>query len=620
MSFRYRQFIPYLLGGLITVALFQLDWVFWDLKIQDFFIRHRIFAPQGKKLGVTLVLVNNATLNQLGREPNLSDWSLALKNLVPYQPQAVVMTKTLTRWSDDEESISKPLVDWDTSSVDEFKKQVSQLNFYQQTERLFFAGSQDQVYFVAPFDFVKNLSAPKTADNALFAEDGRSRRAFVSYQGQDLGHLQLIRQFKNDVTFNPKGQFEVFDSKQIFIDFVDSKIIDQVSFESLIQADFKPELITGRIIILGEDLGKANRDYLKTPLKFDVPSMPLAEFHAQVFQTMLRDAGIIVLPKLSIFVLVLLLSFVLVYFAFHGDPVWGLISLIGSLFFLLLSNFLLYNFLESLLPLAAALMTLLIVYYVLLPYRLILEQRKTWEAQQKNKLLAQVEELKTNFISMMSHDLKTPIARIQGMLDILINEKNNLSFKQREAIDFIRNSADDLLRVLSAILNYAKIESEGVELHRSHRDINQLLEEVINKHLFLAKLKQIQIIFEAETLFPVLIDADLMRQVFANLIENAIKYSPEGTKVLVSTEEVAGHLLKVQVSDQGIGIAPEELPFIFSKFYRSQQVRSSAIKGSGLGLYLSNYFVKLHQGQLTVESEVNLGTTFTVELPILSQG
>lgn len=620
MSLRYRQLIPYLLGGAIVFILFQFDWVAWDLKIQDFYIRHRVLAPKGNDLGVSLLLVDNSTLNVLGKEPSLQDWNQVIKSILDHQPFAVVMTKPLTRWNDDEDSVSKALIEWDTDSLEEFKKLVGYSNFYQQTERLFFVGSQEPAYFVPPFDFLKNLSAPKTVDAALFAEDGRSRRAFVTYQNQELGHLKLVRDFKKKPTYELAGTFDVFDSKQIFIDWVPSKNIDTINFIAAQKSDINPKLITNRIVVLGEDLGKANRDYLKTPLKFDVPSMPLAEFHAQTLQTMIRNAGPMPLPKGVSLSLALLLGFILIFFAFHGDPIWGLVTLVGSLFFLLATNFVLYNFLAQLLPLSAALLSLLLVYYILLPYRLILEQRKTWEAQQKNKLLAQVEELKTNFISMMSHDLKTPIARIQGMLEILINEKANLSFKQREAIDFIRSSADELLRVLSAILNYARIESEGVEIHRSSKDINILLEEVISKHLFLAKLKNIQIIFEAETLFPILIDADLLRQVFANLIENAIKYSPEGTKVLVSTEEISGQWLKIQVSDQGIGIAPEELPFIFSKFYRSQQVRSSAIKGSGLGLYLSNYFVKLHQGQITVESEVSLGTTFTVELPILSQG
>ena len=116
-------------------------------------------------------------------------------------------------------------------------------------------------------------------------------------------------------------------------------------------------------------------------------------------------------------------------------------------------------------------------------------------------------------------------------------------------------------------------------------------------------------------MFSVKIDEDLMRQVFSNLVENAIKYSPEGSSILVSTEEVDGQLV-IQVADQGMGIANDELDSLFTKFYRSRTVRDGTIKGSGLGLYLARYFVDLHRGQISVESELNKGSTFTVELPM----
>lgn len=106
-----------------------------------------------------------------------------------------------------------------------------------------------------------------------------------------------------------------------------------------------------------------------------------------------------------------------------------------------------------------------------------------------------------------------------------------------------------------------------------------------------------------------------MHQVITNLIENAIKYSPENSKILVSSEEIDGKII-IQVADQGIGIDPEDRDHIFTKFYRSQNAKTSNISGSGLGLYLSKYFVNLHQGQIHVESEPKSGSTFTIELPM----
>jgi signal transduction histidine kinase len=140
---------------------------------------------------------------------------------------------------------------------------------------------------------------------------------------------------------------------------------------------------------------------------------------------------------------------------------------------------------------------------------------------------------------------------------------------------------------------------------------------VAKKNEFLAKVKHIKIVTEFETLFSIPVDPELIKQVFSNLIENAINYSPENSKVLISTEEANGKVI-VQVADQGIGISAEEVPHIFMKFFRSREAKSSPIRGSGLGLYLAKYFVELHKGQIFVESTPGQGSTFTVELPISS--
>jgi hypothetical protein len=201
------------------------------------------------------------------------------------------------------------------------------------------------------------------------------------------------------------------------------------------------------------------------------------------------------------------------------------------------------------------------------------------------------------------------------MTEMISTDPTPLSSPQREGLDTIKQSAEDLLKFISTILNYAKIESQGLELHLQAKDINQLLKDVVKKHEFLAKLKHIQLITEFEPLFSIQIDPELVKQVFSNLVENAIKYSPENSKVLITSEEVDGKIV-VQIADQGIGIPTDELPNIFMKFFRSKYAKTSPIKGSGLGLYLAKYFVELHQGSISVESAHGQGSTFTVELPI----
>jgi signal transduction histidine kinase len=115
-------------------------------------------------------------------------------------------------------------------------------------------------------------------------------------------------------------------------------------------------------------------------------------------------------------------------------------------------------------------------------------------------------------------------------------------------------------------------------------------------------------------LFSIKVDEDLLKTVFTNLLENAIKYSPENTKVLISTDEIDNDVV-IQVADQGRGIPVEDQSLIFDRFYRAQNSRSNTA-GNGLGLYLAKYFVELHNGRIEVESEIDKGSTFTVRLPM----
>ncbi len=215
---------------------------------------------------------------------------------------------------------------------------------------------------------------------------------------------------------------------------------------------------------------------------------------------------------------------------------------------------------------------------------------------------------------MMSHDLKTPIARIQGMTEVILQDDVTLSPVQREAVDTIKGSSDDLLKFINSILQYGRIESQGVELHKQSKDINQVLADVIKKHEFLAKVKKIKVQTEFEPMFPIQIDVELMKQVLSNLVENAIKYSHDESSVTVKSRE-EGSLVVIEVTDNGVGIPAEDLPNIFMKFYRSHNVKTSTIKGTGLGLYLAKYFAELHKGDITVTSEVGKGSTFKLTLP-----
>jgi len=181
-------------------------------------------------------------------------------------------------------------------------------------------------------------------------------------------------------------------------------------------------------------------------------------------------------------------------------------------------------------------------------------------------------------------------------------------------LDTISESSEELTEFIGSILSLSRIESKEMKLQLRSRDINQLIRDVVRKVEYMAKRHAAEIVCELEPLFSIKIDEDLLRTVLTNLVENAIKYSPEHTKILVTTEELNNEVV-IQVADQGRGIPPEDIGHVFDRFYRARNTRISTA-GNGLGLYLAKYFVELHNGRIEVESEIDKGSTFTVRLPM----
>ncbi|OFZ18428.1 MAG: hypothetical protein A2Z20_04400 [Bdellovibrionales bacterium RBG_16_40_8] len=343
--------------------------------------------------------------------------------------------------------------------------------------------------------------------------------------------------------------------------------------------------------------------------------MPKSELHANMLDTLITNSAPIQSPHWLSIIITSLIAIVTVFIVLSVRPTHGLYILGVVILGFSLAAWALFAFTDVWIDVAHPFLTIFICYYFFIPYRLIIENRKSWEYFQRNTLLTQVEELKSNFLRMMSHDLKTPLARIHGMTEIALSDPNHLSLQQVEALKTINASSEELTEFVGSILNLGRIESKEIKLHLKSKDINALLNQIIHKLKYLAQQKDITIMTEFEPMFSVKVDEDLIRQVFTNLIENAIKYSPKNTSILVSTEEIDGKVI-VQVADQGMGVAKEEQPHLFTKFYRSRTVRDGAIRGTGLGLFLSRYFIDLHHGAISVESETGTGSTFTVELPM----
>ncbi|MFP5519604.1 MAG: CHASE2 domain-containing protein [Bdellovibrionia bacterium] len=590
----------------VAAALTSTKLDFVEAYLYDF--RIRLQPSPATSNHIALIAITPSTIEKFRGNPSLTDLQLVLNK--------IQSAKVIGLDDDLKEFEGPPPAQ---AAFSEYTQSLS--NFFVLVNQIEMKGEEGQLTLEPPFERVPLFPAPKTSDLKIFAKDGVTRRMLVSYQDQPLFHTYAASLFNSDVKDIAKirGTFEFAGSQQTYIQFRRPKSYPTYTFESVLAENFDASLLKEKIVLIGSDTAFTSQDYILTPYSREIQAMTTLEMHANMIDTLIFNKAPVVSSNALNFTLLFLISFLTIHVVLALAPLKGLLILISTLAGFSFVTYLALMFAGFWIKLAQPLIAIFLVYYFFIPYRLIIESRKSWEYYQKHKLLSQVEELKTNFISMMSHDLKTPIARIQGMLDMILRDPNTLSTTQRESVDTIKASADDLLKFINAILAYGRIESEGVQLHLQSKDVNKLLEEVIKKHEFLAKLKRIQIICELEPMFPIQLDPELMKQVFSNLIENAIKYSPEDTKILVSTEENGDRII-VQIADQGPGIPADEIPNIFMKFFRTKNHKSSPIKGSGLGLYLAKYFTEIHHGNIFVESTHGQGSTFTVELPIESGG
>jgi two-component system phosphate regulon sensor histidine kinase PhoR len=231
----------------------------------------------------------------------------------------------------------------------------------------------------------------------------------------------------------------------------------------------------------------------------------------------------------------------------------------------------------------------------------------------------ELDEMKNDFVRMVSHELRSPISAIKLQHAVILDGlAGELTDKQRELISRAQAKLQGLLELINDMLDVAKMEAgfrhfEQVPLH-----LPEILGEIVEFMEAKAEAQRVKLRLEAaHDLPPVMADHRGMEEVFTNLISNAINYSPSGGDVTISAN-MHGELLEIRVSDQGVGIEPEEVPKIFEKFYRVKSPATRQIIGTGLGLPIVKSVIEAHRGVIEVESKVGAGSTFRVLLPIHS--
>lgn len=214
----------------------------------------------------------------------------------------------------------------------------------------------------------------------------------------------------------------------------------------------------------------------------------------------------------------------------------------------------------------------------------------------------------TNWIN---HELKTPLNRMESLLQGL-SKSPRCGFEEKKIIFKLNDSLKECKSTLDSLYFYNKIKVNKVRPRLTLTDINMVLKNAIQDIESSLALKGHQVILELEPLFPIPLDEQLFKRAVLNVIENAIKFSPSKSKILISSEEIGDKIL-VQVADQGPGIKKSTLSNIFQPYFRSEDHKN--IPGTGLGLYITESFIGFHGGKVEVDSVEGSGTTFTFTLP-----
>lgn len=230
--------------------------------------------------------------------------------------------------------------------------------------------------------------------------------------------------------------------------------------------------------------------------------------------------------------------------------------------------------------------------------------------------LKELDKMKSEFIAMVTHELRAPIAAVEQQLTVILNKMaGELTEKQEQLLSRAKQRTSGLLDLIKDLLDLSKIEAGKMVQYKEPLLLQEVVQRVVDLMKAEAENKKIDLQFSAPPRVSLInADRNSMEGIFTNLISNAIKYTPEGGKVRVALGEEGG-FVKATVSDTGIGIKKENLSRIFDKFYRVKSTETRQIVGTGLGLSIVKSIVDAHLGSISVESEEGNGTTFTVLLP-----
>jgi len=243
------------------------------------------------------------------------------------------------------------------------------------------------------------------------------------------------------------------------------------------------------------------------------------------------------------------------------------------------------------------------------------------ELNEANAKLREMSAMKEEFLALTTHDLRSPLTVISGVINFFSSGRlGDLTSEQKNMVEMMERNTQNLIELVNDLLDASKLESGTMRLDLASIALRGLVEELRKQLLPLAREKEIAL----EELIPEdlpLLKADRakLRRVLVNLVSNALKFTPRGGRVELRARPEAPGWVRVAVTDNGVGIAPEDLSDIFDKYAQARSRATRSEKGTGLGLYITRQLVELHGGRIEVQSEVGKGSTFSFTVPTASE-
>lgn len=391
------------------------------------------------------------------------------------------------------------------------------------------------------------------------------------------------------------------------INYKGHKLFTEISFSDVLNKSLPKNFFKDKIVIIGAE--KSSNSQIQTPIGL----LSRHEFWAVVTENLYSNSFI---KKLSSFVyagFLLLLTCLAILIITSYPQTIALFFLIWLATLTAAFSAWIFDGFYIWIPIVSSMSLFIFVWVLFIGHQALKIEQAHARLKQQQNYLAELEQLKNNFVSLISHDLKTPIAKIQAVLDRVITQGPHPPELQTD-LTSLKDYSEELNRYIQSILKVLRVESRDFKIIKETADINGIIENVVERLSPLAHSKKIELNLNLEPMFLIEIDVTLMTEVFLNIIENAIKYTPESGKVMIRSFETDTEVC-IEIEDSGEGIAPEDQEMVWKKFVRGK-AQDYKTKGTGLGLYLVKYFIELHGGQISMKSEIKKGTTFLVRLPI----